>query len=97
MLALALLEQMIEDGIVQPKSSWGEESIGEATERVKGGLDANAHAIALTNLSKVIGWAGKLGESYRLSRWASGCTKPANSHAWASANAIRPKRYWTIG
>ena len=70
MLGLALLDYMISDGIVQPDSSWGEETIREVTERVEGGLDAHAHAIALTNLSKVIGWAGKLGESYRLSRQA---------------------------
>ncbi len=70
LLALALLDQMIDDGIVRPDSGWGEEAIRRVTERVEGGLDAHAHAIALTNLSKVIGWAGKLGESYGLSRQA---------------------------
>ena len=67
MLALALLEQLIEGGVVRPDANWGDERIRQVTDEVEGGLDAHAHAIALTNLSKVIGWAGKLGESYGLS------------------------------
>ncbi len=70
MLALAVLDLMIEDGVVRPDSDWGDERIRQVTEELEGGLDAHAHAIALTNLSKVIGWAGKLGESYGLSREA---------------------------
>jgi Flp pilus assembly protein TadD len=69
-LALAILDQLIDVGVVSPVDGWGPEAVRRVTERVEGGLDANAHAVALTNLSKVLGWAGKLTESYRLARQA---------------------------
>jgi tetratricopeptide (TPR) repeat protein len=36
-----------------------------------GRIDPEAHALALMNLSKVLGWAGKLGEAYRLAAKAA--------------------------
>ncbi len=69
-LALAILEELADRGEVTPSQGWGDEAIRTVTERVNGGLDSNAHAVALSNLSKVIGWAGKLEESYRLAQQA---------------------------
>jgi tetratricopeptide (TPR) repeat protein len=70
LLALALLDAMVGRGWANPSADWGETAVQRVTEQVTGGLDATAHALALTNLSKVIGWAGKLGESYVLARRA---------------------------
>ena len=69
-LALEIFDVLVADGVVDPDGDWGEETIRAVTQRVEGGLDANAHAVALSNLSKVIGWAGKLDESYLLARRA---------------------------
>jgi Flp pilus assembly protein TadD/lysophospholipase L1-like esterase len=70
LLALALMDPLVERGWLSPSPTWGESEVQRVTEEVVGGLDANTHAVALTNLSKVIGWAGKLGESYVLARRA---------------------------
>jgi tetratricopeptide (TPR) repeat protein len=69
-LAVAIVEELAERGIVSLDASWGEARIAEVAERVASGLDPHDHATALMNLSKVLGWAGKLGESYRLARQA---------------------------
>ncbi len=70
-LALEIFDELVHEGMVDPDDSWGEETLRAVTQRVEGGLDANAHAVALSNLSKVIGWAGKLDESYLLARRAA--------------------------
>lgn len=66
LLALELLVRMQGLGLVSPRASWGQEAIAEVTHRVKGGVDRRAHALALRNLSKVLGWAGKLEQSGKL-------------------------------
>lgn len=65
-LAIELLNAMIATGIVRPSASWNEAAIERVTERVEGGLDAAAHGVALKNLAKVLGWAGKFEESRKL-------------------------------
>ncbi len=60
LLALSLLEKLVALGIVDPLDSWGEEAIGKVRDRVEGRVDRVAHATALRNLAKVLGWAGKV-------------------------------------
>jgi tetratricopeptide (TPR) repeat protein len=69
-LAVAVLETMADGGLLRLSPGWGEKAVAEVARRVEDGIDPQAHALALTNLSKVIGWAGKLQESYRLAAQA---------------------------
>ena len=69
-LAVAIVEELAEQGTVRLDAGWGEARIAEVADRVQSGLDPHDHATALMNLSKVLGWAGKRDESYRLARQA---------------------------
>lgn len=65
-LAVALIGQMIKQGILQPSAEWGEPAIAEVATRVENTLDPKMHARALSNLSQVLEWAGKTDESRRI-------------------------------
>jgi tetratricopeptide (TPR) repeat protein len=65
-LALALIREMIDRGTVHPIGAWGEDAIAEVATRVEGGLDRQAHALALGKLALVLDWAGKYEDSRRL-------------------------------
>ena len=67
MLAVALTEELIRGGVVHPGDAWPDEAVRAATERVESRLDPEAHANALRNLAKVLGWAGKFEEADDLS------------------------------
>jgi tetratricopeptide (TPR) repeat protein len=70
LLAVALVEAMIEQGVVQPSDAWGEEAIAAVASRIEGGVDKKAHARALANLARVLVWAGKVEDAERLARRA---------------------------
>lgn len=70
-LALALIEEMIGKGFVSPVKTWNATAIAEISEVLTGSLDQRAHAVALKNLSKVLGWAGKYEEALRLAARAA--------------------------
>jgi len=70
LLALALLEQMRDMGLVHPTASWGADAVARVAERVEASIDPASHGSALMNLSKVLGWAGKLEEADRLAQQA---------------------------
>ena len=63
LLGLALLDQLIEQRVVSPTPTWGEQTIAEVTDRVKAGVDRAANGEALLNLGKVFDWAGKFDEA----------------------------------
>jgi tetratricopeptide (TPR) repeat protein len=65
-LALAIYGAMVDDGLVRPAKTLGDEAVARVTARVEGRLDLQDHAQALMKLSKVLGWAGKIAESDRL-------------------------------
>ncbi len=71
MLGLALVNKIIELGIASTASTWNEEVISEITERVEGSIDEEANATALTNLSRVLNWAGKHDEALKLVKRAT--------------------------
>ncbi len=71
LLALEILNEMIARGLVNPEASWGEVAVGKVVERVENSLDRKAHGIALRNLAKVLGWAGKFEESRKLAASAA--------------------------
>jgi tetratricopeptide (TPR) repeat protein len=64
LLALELLKIMEREGWVEP--AWDAARIQLVTERVQAGVDGERQSVALMNLSKVLGWAGRLREAHRL-------------------------------
>jgi Flp pilus assembly protein TadD len=66
LLALAIIDEMTRKEIVTPASTWNDEVITEITDRVISKVDKAANATALTNLSRVLNWAGKQDEALRL-------------------------------
>jgi tetratricopeptide (TPR) repeat protein len=70
LLARALVDRMTEMGVTALDPDW-HESIGEAVAaEVEGRVDAEAHARAYKNLSKVLIWAGKKKEAEKYVREA---------------------------
>ena len=66
LLALAIVQEMLQEGIVSQAETWNEDLIAEISSELKDGLDEKTHAIALRNLSRVLTWAGKHDEAERL-------------------------------
>ena len=70
LLARSILDDLIEDSVVVPSAGWNETVYEAAAERILGGIDDNDRALALMKLSKVLGWAGKIQDSWRLAQQA---------------------------
>lgn len=66
LLAIALLERMATEGIVQLDRAWNDQSIEAVTAKIEGEIDQQSHAQALANLARVLLWAGKSQEATRL-------------------------------
>ena len=66
LLALAIIDEMRRNRMVTFTSASSGQTIARVTDEVMAGIDQQDHGIALMNLSKVLGWAGKLDESYAL-------------------------------
>jgi tetratricopeptide (TPR) repeat protein len=79
-LALTILERLENEGMLKPSSSWNEQVVERVTTAVNASIDADTHGVALRNLAKVLGWAGKFEDVRRL---ASQATKllPGDSEA----------------
>ena len=75
MLGLAIVDEMIEMKVATPASTWDDAVISSITERVNSNVDAAANAMALTNLSRVLTWAGKQEEALRLAERATAMTR----------------------
>jgi tetratricopeptide (TPR) repeat protein len=65
-LALAIIQEMANEGIVSPVTMLDSAAISAISEQVESSLDEQAHAAALLNLSRVLMWAGKNDEAERL-------------------------------
>jgi tetratricopeptide (TPR) repeat protein len=69
LLTMEILDAMADAGIAVPVL---DPSTAERVKKeVMGRIDPAAHAKALMNLSKVLGWAGKMREAYRLAAQAA--------------------------
>lgn len=87
-LALELVAAMRDAGIVAATASWNAELVARITERVETTIDDRQHGRALLNLSKVLGWAGKLEEAGRLAVKAVGIAPElAEAHYQAGLTA----------
>jgi len=63
LLALEIIKTMEQEGIARP--SWDSTVIERVTREVESRIDTRAHSLALMNLCKTLGWAGKREEAYR--------------------------------
>lgn len=75
LLALALLDELIDMGLVETAPTWSDEAVAIITARVKGGVDAAANAQALANVGRVLSWAGKQEEALSLVEQATEMTR----------------------
>jgi Flp pilus assembly protein TadD len=66
LLALAIIQEMTQQRIVSPATTWNAAVVTEISEELESSVDEQAHAVALRNLAKVLGWAGKHDEAQRL-------------------------------
>jgi len=65
MLALKLVEVLMERGVVQTGDALDDQTIAAIASRIEGRLDPQLRARALTNLAKVLSWAGKVEDASR--------------------------------
>ena len=93
MLALAIVDEMIKTGAATPASTWDDTVISKITERVKSNVDEAANAMALTNLSRVLTWAGKQEEALRLVERASSITTDHHTLFQKVTVLVRTERY----
>lgn len=71
LLALAIIDEMLQKGMVSKSETWNEDVIVKITNEFNESLDEKTHAIALRNLSKVLMWGGKNEEAKRLNDLAA--------------------------
>jgi tetratricopeptide (TPR) repeat protein len=64
LLGLALFEQLQQDGIVTPDPAWNTARREAVEQQLIASLDPRDAGLALVNLGKVLGWAGKFEEAY---------------------------------
>jgi len=69
-LAVALIQKMINQGVVHPGADWNEQAIEAAAKKIEGRIDKETHGRALANLARVLLWAGKNEDAVRLARQA---------------------------
>jgi len=65
MLAVRLVEVLKERGVVQTGGALDQQTIAAIASRIEGRLDPRLRARALTNLAKVLSWAGKFEDASR--------------------------------
>jgi len=70
LLALDILRELEDMGVVQPAPSWDEKAIETASAKVESRVDRHAEGEALRNLAKVFDWAGKHDEAAQLAKQA---------------------------
>lgn len=87
MLALAIVQEMLQEGMLAQTAIWNEDIISDISRELKNGLDKKTHAIALRNLSKVLMWGGKNDEAKRLVNLASSMN-PEDSEARAQEGIL---------
>jgi len=69
-LAVALIQSMIDAGLVLPVAGWGEPAIEEVAKKIEGMVDKEEQGQALANVARVLLWAGKNEDASRLARQA---------------------------
>jgi len=89
-IAAAVLERMAEAGVVEPGGSWGEAARRAVYQREMAAFDREYYAQRDLNLSKVLGWAGKLEEAEEpLLRAAEAI--PQEPEVWLNLGIVRQR------
>jgi tetratricopeptide (TPR) repeat protein len=83
-LAVALVQTMIDRGLLHPKAGWEDWAVAKAAATIEGGIDEEAQGEALANLARVLLWAGKNEDAARLARQA---LETAREHPQVVRNA----------
>lgn len=87
-LALALLDTLETASIISYTPKWSDQTIASIKDRVESRIDEKAHGIALRNLARVIGWAGKREDAFNLAQRAIELApRDAEAHFMAAVNA----------
>jgi tetratricopeptide (TPR) repeat protein len=91
LLARALVDAMIAEGVVRPAAGWPDEVVSTARRSVEDQIDRKAQGLALKNLAKVLTWAGKFEEAHRTALLSIGLIGGwhAGSHRVAGNSAAR--------
>jgi len=69
-LAVALIQTMIDQGVVRPGADWSEQKIAGVASKIEGRVDRQTHGQALANLARVLMWTGKIEDAARLASQA---------------------------
>jgi tetratricopeptide (TPR) repeat protein len=93
MMALAIIDELIEMGFAAPASTWDDAVISQITERVESNVDEAANAMALTNLARVLNWAGKQEEAMALVERARSITADPHTLFGTVAMLMAAGRY----
>ena len=64
LLALALFDQLVDNGTARPAASWDNARIEAVRQEVIAQIDPRAEGITMMNLGKVLDWAGKFQEAF---------------------------------
>ncbi len=63
LLAIAIIEAMVQKGIVRPNRLWLDEAVDIVSPQIASRVDLESQSRALTNLAQVLSWAGKQQEA----------------------------------
>lgn len=66
MLAVAIVEELAEAGMVEQLNAWQTKHVDEVAARIESRIDPKSQTAALRNLAKVLNWAGQHEEAGRL-------------------------------
>ncbi|MFC1845242.1 hypothetical protein ACFLZ5_10725, partial [Thermodesulfobacteriota bacterium] len=70
LLAVALMESMVDQGLLKLGTDWGEQTIAAVAAKIEGRIDKKTHGQALANLARVLLWARKFDDAARLAKQA---------------------------
>jgi len=69
-LAMLLVDEFERQGVLAKGPGWNDEAVAAVRKRVELGLDRMAQSEAMHNLSRVLGWAGKVEDAKRVAQKA---------------------------
>jgi tetratricopeptide (TPR) repeat protein len=70
LLAVALLQTMIDEGLVQPRLGWEEQVVSSVAAKIEKKVNKETQGQALANLARLLLWAGKTEDAARLAQQA---------------------------
>jgi len=90
LLAQMICEKMIQIDIVNPRTGWNDSEYEKVALNLVSKIDPHQHAMALRNLAKVLGWAGKNQEAANLvARAIKLLPNDAETHTMAGTAAMQ--------